>query len=100
MYLTWRFTANSSNCGLKKADFKPLFGKVQVEVSERISSDGIYITKVPSFEERPSTTKVRSVNDDASSKEKSVRYVSEWLPSYAWDRRLIGYSQLPLMNVP
>ena len=48
-----------------------------MEVSVRISSDGIYITKLPSFEERPSTTKVRSVNDDASSKEKSVRYVSE-----------------------
>ena len=48
-----------------------------MEVSERISSDGIYITKLPSFEERPSTTKVRSINDDASSKEKSVRYVSE-----------------------
>ena len=67
----------STNRARKNVDFKPLFGKVQVEVSVRISSDGIYITKLPSFEERPSTTKVRSVNDDASSKEKSVRYVSE-----------------------
>ena len=100
MYLTWKFTAKSTNRARKNVDFNPLFGKVQVEVSVRISSDGIYITKLPSFEERPSTTKVRSVNDDASSKEKSVRCVSEWLPSYAWDRRLIGYSQLPLMNVP